>query len=48
MPSFFCCKCHKLIVSDSQSVPNTFVCAECKMKSSAEVKGDVGSPETTE
>jgi hypothetical protein len=48
MPSFFCYKCHNLIVSYSQAVPNTFVCAECKIKSSAEVKGDVSSPESTE
>ena len=48
MPSFFCYKYHKLIVLDSQAVPTIFVCAECKIKSSAEVKGDVSSPESTE
>jgi DNA-directed RNA polymerase subunit M/transcription elongation factor TFIIS len=48
MPFYFCCKCHKLMTTDSQTVPNTFVCAMCKKESSAEVKECGSSPETTD
>lgn len=47
MPSHFCCKCHKLIITDLHTVPNTFVCAKCRKESGAEVKEDVSCPETT-
>lgn len=48
MSSYFCCKCHKLLTADSQTVPNTFVCAKCKNENTAEVKEEVGFPETTD
>ncbi len=48
MPSYFCCKCHKLMTACSQTVPNTFVCAMCKKESSAEVKEDISFPQTTD
>ena len=48
MPSYFCCKCQKLMTTDSQTVPNAFVCAMCRKESSAEVMEDVSSPETTD
>lgn len=39
MPSYFCCKCHKLISSDRTVPAEAFVCSGCGAEAGQEKNG---------
>jgi hypothetical protein len=52
MPSYFCCKCHRLVSAERNVPPDAFLCPDCReesrIKKSGSIQKKVGDGEAEE